>query len=329
MKLARLLFSNIGKSKCTLHKRSSNFHKIKKVVEKHRLQAQKKILKKHKHLTKFLARHSTAITQNAARVATAGAVAGTLVFVPHVDKAKPVAAEAENKPLAPETAIKVPEVPVPKPIDVPAEVNAIIKEKETVSAAQEDQISSIISDAYRLKAKSTIDDHRLNVVYAKIGGEQHLRRFPGDSAGEHDTPNLPTGAGGMAPGNGAYGMWADSRSALTDQMKEGERFYIAAQTFLAPGFRDNPNDVYEFFRHRKVIVVNPKNGEACVAVVGDAGPASWTGKKFGGSPEVMAAVGLSTGPRKGPVLVYLVNDPDNKIPLGPIAPNGQAAPPLD
>lgn len=64
-------------------------------------------------------------------------------------------------------------------------------------------------------------------------------------------------------------------------------------------------------------MVNVENGNAAVAVVGDAGPASWTGKHFGGSPEVMNALG---GPKykKGRVLLYFVDDPKNKIPLGPV-----------
>ena len=54
------------------------------------------------------------------------------------------------------------------------------------------------------------------------------------------------------------------------------------------------------------------------APAGDAGPAEWTGKHLGGSPEVMHELGLAGGPRKGPVLYYFLDDPDNKVALGPI-----------
>ena len=55
-----------------------------------------------------------------------------------------------------------------------------------------------------------------------------------------------------------------------------------------------------------------------VCDVGDAGPAEWTGKQFGGSPEVMKELNLHQGPRKGLVLMLFVDDQNNEVPLGPI-----------
>ena len=75
----------------------------------------------------------------------------------------------------------------------------------------------------------------------------------------------------------------------------------------------------DFFKFRKMVVVNPQSGQAVVAVVGDAGPAEWTGKHLGGSPEVMHFLGLAKGPRKGPVLYFFVDDPQDEVPLGPIS----------
>ena len=55
-----------------------------------------------------------------------------------------------------------------------------------------------------------------------------------------------------------------------------------------------------------------------MAVVADAGPADWTGKQMGGSPEVMDRLGLTFGFRKGQVLMFYVDDPKDQIPLGEI-----------
>jgi hypothetical protein len=55
-----------------------------------------------------------------------------------------------------------------------------------------------------------------------------------------------------------------------------------------------------------------------VVVVGDAGPAEWTGKHLGGSPEVMKYLERVDGAQKGPVLYFFIDDPGDKIPLGPI-----------
>ena len=64
------------------------------------------------------------------------------------------------------------------------------------------------------------------------------------------------------------------------------------------------------------MVVNTKNGNAVVADIADAGPAAFTGKHFGGSPEVMEYLGgLGI---KGVVLLFFIDDPENTIKLGPV-----------
>ena len=74
-----------------------------------------------------------------------------------------------------------------------------------------------------------------------------------------------------------------------------------------------------FFKFRKMLVVNPENGKAMVVVVGDAGPAEWTGKHLGGSPEVMSYLERQDGGARGPVLYYFLDDPQDTIPLGPVS----------
>ena len=69
---------------------------------------------------------------------------------------------------------------------------------------------------------------------------------------------------------------------------------------------------------RKMIAINPHNGKAVVGVVADAGPAKFTGKHFGGSPEVMTHLNLIYGKKKGKVILYFVDDPNDEIPLGPV-----------
>lgn len=67
-----------------------------------------------------------------------------------------------------------------------------------------------------------------------------------------------------------------------------------------------------------MLVYNPKNKKAAVAVVGDAGPSPWTGKHFGGSPELMHYLDMKDGKAKSKALVLFVDDKDNKVPLGPL-----------
>lgn len=219
------------------------------------------------------------------------------------DQAKISASSSKNALLATELLDKL-----------PGDVNKL-------SAEEDDAIVGLIKKDLGVDVKAEIDNKRLNRTYGVIGGEQHLYRYPGDIVQNHahDSQDWAMfGGSGIAPGLGAYGYFAPSKEAMTDEIEQRERYYLAVQTFLSPGFSERVGEYRDFYRFRKMLVVNPKTGQAVVAVVGDAGPAEWTGKHLGGSPEVMHELGLAGGPRKGPVLYYFVEDPENKVPLGPI-----------
>ncbi|MDD5415614.1 MAG: hypothetical protein PHE48_01260 [Candidatus Daviesbacteria bacterium] len=192
---------------------------------------------------------------------------------------------------------------------------------------EEKNITDILSRNLGFKVVTQLNNIRLNRNYGLIGGEQHLYRYPGDNLYAHadatsDWANY--GDAGIAPGLGAWGYFAPSKTSFTETDKQKERYYLAIQTFLAPGFAENFARYRDFFKFRKMLVVNPKTGQAVVAVIGDAGPAEWTGKHLGGSPEVMNAIGLATGSRKGPVLYFFIDDPENELPLGPVSVRSEA-----
>ena len=93
---------------------------------------------------------------------------------------------------------------------------------------------------------------------------------------------------------------------------EREKYYLVSQTWLSPNWRTS--EVKQWFRHRKMLVVNPHNGRVAVGVLEDAGPEERTGRKFGGSPEIFEELDLfNTGPN---ILMYFVDDPKDQIPLG-------------
>lgn len=197
---------------------------------------------------------------------------------------------------------------------VPSEVRPL-------ESLEEHDITDILSTQFGFEVKSEIDNVKLNRNYGLIGGEQHLYRYPGDNVYAHaDTSSdwAKYGDAGIAPGLGAWGYFAYSKEQFSEVDKQREKYYLAIQTFLAPGFAENVGKYRDFFKFRKMLVVNPKTGQAVVAVIGDAGPAEFTGKHLGGSPEVMDNLGLATGPRKGAVLYFFIDDPNDNIPLGPI-----------
>lgn len=187
---------------------------------------------------------------------------------------------------------------------------------------EEASISATLSKTFGVTVKPEINGLRLNRSYGLIGAEQHLARYPGDNMSSHFDGNQDEASkyysSGMAPGLGAWGYFATSRANLTTEDTEREKYYIAVQTFLAPDFNSRVAEYRDFFKFRKMLVVNPQNGKAVVAVIGDAGPAEWTGKHLGGSPEVMNYLERVDGSARGPVLYFFLDDPNDVIPLGPI-----------
>lgn len=178
---------------------------------------------------------------------------------------------------------------------------------------QEKVIGRFITQATKIKAVATLEGEHLNTSYGITGYEQHLQRYPGDTIDQHDEIRLA----GIAPGRGAWGWFSVSRGSMTEQEYLYEKYYVAVQTLYLPDWHKRWSYLKDWYKYRKVIVVNPENGVAVVAVVGDSGPAVWTEKHFGGSPETMNALG---GPkyRSGRVLLFFVDDVENKVPLGPV-----------
>lgn len=211
---------------------------------------------------------------------------------------------------------------------LPLEMRALTEEEET-------KISEVLSRHFNLKINYELEGKRLNRSYGLIGAEQHLARYPGDTMASHFDPSTGSGqaplthlnssgqgdpkiySSGMAPGLGAWRYFANSRQDMTEKDKLREKYYIAVQTFLAPGFMSRTKEYVDFFKFRKMLVVNPENGNAVVAVIGDAGPSEWTGKHLGGSPEVMKQLERVDGSMRGRVLYFFIDDPLDRVPLGP------------
>lgn len=186
-----------------------------------------------------------------------------------------------------------------------------------------EEIAAELSDSFGFPIKSTLEGHILPSYYGFTGYEQHLLRYPGDATFYHAQSAADWekyGTEGMAPSTGAWGYFSFSKEALSDDLVEAEKWYAVCQTFLIPGWNEHWAEYAEWYKYRKVIMVNVETGQACVCPLGDSGPATWTGKVFGASPEAMWALGLGTGPRRGKVLMFFVDDPKNLIPFGPVSP---------
>ncbi|HBC73024.1 MAG: hypothetical protein UX91_C0006G0213 [Candidatus Amesbacteria bacterium GW2011_GWB1_47_19] len=257
------------------------------------------------------------IRDHASRLLAAGATASALFLTP--TNSLPILA---SLPSASQSTFMTPMDLHHSLVDSLASV--ISPEAGVLTPAQEEEISRILHDHLGIHASAELESNRLNRSYGIIGAEQHLPRFPGDTASQHQDYIRA----GITPGRGAWGYFANSRGDLTPLLEQTEKYYVAVQTLYLPDWNTRLAYLRDWYKYRKMLVLNPENGKAIVAAVADSGPAAFTGKHFGGSPEVMAYLRRLDGAQRGPVLMFFVDDPQNQIPLGPLEYNLEKALPL-
>ncbi len=289
------------------NKKSSYEHLQEKWVARHK-ELQEKIRIKHKESLEWVAKNL------APKQLAVGSLGGLLLLAsPGVSLPLPhqlIATNQEASSAINKNAFVVSDLSH----ELPNEVRPLTNEEEQ-------KVLQVLSRDFDFKLAAELDGKRLNRSYGFIGQEQHLARFPGDSLSSHfdsEEEAQKYSLEGMAPGLGAWGYFAPSKEQFTKKDSLREKYYIAVQTFLAPGFLDHVKDYTDFFKYRKMLVVNPNNGNAIVAVIGDAGPGESTGKHLGGSPEVMRYLERVDGSLKGPVLYFFIDDPSDTILLGPV-----------
>jgi len=192
------------------------------------------------------------------------------------------------------------------------------KEVRPLTASEEKKISGELSALLGFKVVAQLQGRRLNTNYGYIGTESHLTRYPGDNLSTHFDSAAAAdryAQSGWAGGRGAFGYFARDSRSLTADLIQQEKYYLVVQTFASPGW--GKPGVYEWFKQRKFLVVNPNTGKTVVGVLGDSGPAISTGKQYGGSPEVMDALGLYPPRAQQGVLFLFVDEGSGKIEVGP------------
>ncbi|MBI4098339.1 MAG: hypothetical protein HY426_04870 [Candidatus Levybacteria bacterium] len=291
--------------------RSPNYQFLKDKWTKRHKSLQKKLIQKHKGSFEWLAENSKQLA--------VGSLGSLLLLTSPLQKDQDAKVKVAN-----ESAQKI-----DTKTFLISDLSGILPDTiRPLTEGEEATISARLSKSYGISVLPQINGLRLDRSYGIIGAEQHLARFPGDNMATHfdgdETQASQYYSSGMAPGLGAWGYFTTSKASMTDEDKMREKYYIAVQTFLAPDFNQKVALYRDFFKFRKMLVVNPENGKGVVVVIGDAGPAEWSGKHLGGSPEVMKHLERVDGSMKGPVLYYFIDDPNDAIPLGPIEPIGNS-----
>ncbi len=168
-----------------------------------------------------------------------------------------------------------------------------------------------LTDVLGFEVTAELEGRRLNHSIGVMGGEQHLPRHPTDTLNDHDAYL----EAGITSRRGAFG-WFTENGQLTPQAVLREKYYFAVQTLYLPDWNQHYQDLKQWYKFRKMIMINPAEQKAVVGVVGDAGPALWVKKQFGGSPEVIREGRVWSPKTKGRVLLFFVDDPHNQVPLG-------------
>lgn len=292
-----------------------DFETLRNKLKVRTLEARESFKKKYPHAHKFLKERGVEISKlrhHSAKVIGAGALTGTLLFAPPAGiSSLPSPKEIVDSVKNIENNSNTPDLPQKILIE---SLNELLPDRTRPLGRDEEKfLEQVFQNVIGIRARGTLEGEHLNTTYGLIGAEQHLQRYPGDSVNNHGSFLKE----GMAPGRGAWGYFAPSRAQLTPALEETERWYAVVQTLYLPDWNSRQPYLRDWYKYRKVLMVNTKNGNAVVAAVADSGPAAWTGKHYGGSPEVMEYLG---GPRykKGPVIVFFVDDPENKVPLGPV-----------
>lgn len=170
-----------------------------------------------------------------------------------------------------------------------------------------------LTDLLGFGVVAELEGKRLNHSIGIMGGEQHLTRYPGDSLEDHDAYL----EAGIAPNRGAFG-WFTEEGELTERSIQMEKYYFAVQTLYLPDWNTNHQELKPWYKFRKMVAINPADRLAVVGVVGDAGPAMWVKKQFGGSPEIIREAKIWSPQARGRVILMFVDDPNDEVPLGVI-----------
>ncbi len=293
-----------------------NFEYLRNKLKLKHLETKSKFAERFPHVEKFLAERGLTlekIREHSAKILGAGALTGALIFTPPGIKHLPVAHKHIVKGIKEAGKTLASSLPQKSLINSLAQI--LPEKTRPLSREEEKKLEQVFEQTIGIKARAGLEGEHLNTTYGLIGAEQHLRRYPGENIVIH--PKIKVGDEGMAPGLGAWGYFARSKNDLSQDLTEKEKWYAVVQTLYLPDWNKRQPYLRDWYKYRKVLIVNTDNGNSVVAAIADSGPAAWTGKSFGGSPEVMEYLG---GPRykKGPVVIFFVDDPENKVPLGPV-----------
>jgi len=169
-----------------------------------------------------------------------------------------------------------------------------------------------LSDLLNFTVSATQAEYQVPYIGGVMAGLPHLKRSPNDQLANHQTVL----EAGFKEKRSFYG-WFNANQLTADDIL-AEKYYLSLPINLTSAWLDQPQVTAEWFKHRKLIVLNPLRELAVVAVMADIGPYNPIRAQFGGSPEIIRAAEVWHPENKGRVVVFFVEDSKNEVPLGVI-----------
>lgn len=171
-----------------------------------------------------------------------------------------------------------------------------------------------LTDLLGFTVTAELADHRLNHSVGIMVAQSHLRRSPTDVLEAHGKYT----EAGLARDRGGFG-WFTENGELTTQGIEREKYCFAVQLHYLNIWHQQAEELRNWYKYRKMVVVNPSEEMAVVGVIGNIGPDSWIQEQFAASPEIIREGNIWSQKTLGHVFLFFVDDPDDTIPLGPVS----------
>ena len=170
-----------------------------------------------------------------------------------------------------------------------------------------------MSEMLGFEVNNSLDGHHLLYNTGKVKALPHLKRHPTDTLETHGEYAHAK----MSKKRGAFG-WFLEQGAVTAMTTQLEKYFIALQLFYFTEWATDTKNTKSWYKHRKMVIINPFDALAVVCAVGTIGPRIPVRYQFGASPETIIEGKFWSTQSNGRAIVLFVDDPQNTVPLGPI-----------
>jgi hypothetical protein len=162
-----------------------------------------------------------------------------------------------------------------------------------------------LGDMLGMTISAQLDSYSLPDTIAHSLSLPHFKTHPTDKLSQHSLQEA-----GLSPTRPSFG-W------LTDKSSHLETFGIAIPLHKLDEWSSRRQEYLEWFKHRKVLVINPSRQLAAVGAIINSAPAHVQRFQVGLSPELVRATQAWHPETKGKLALFLVDEAAGNVPLGP------------